>query len=338
MSGKPLIHSLTPIPTFSLIIYFYLEKNCLIFIHHNYFSFNKFYKSVTNTLSSLMPIEMENLHEKIAEVRSHILDLYNENKELYDENDIKRILHEDYLIERDLLIRKSIKDTKEMLPAALRFRKELNVSKLKAVDFPLEFHKLAIVFHSGYDKEGNGLIYLRLKHYRRVKELEHLIKQFLLYHIDELDKKTQQKGMAIVMDFRSTGLVNVDMELMWFLLRALIQYFPYAFNQCYLYQLSFVYRSIWSAIQRLLPVELLQKMKMVNDKTIFDYIDPQNLPLFMGGKCAKNFYQLPQNCITASEMGFSEKEYQNYLKVYKYQLEECERESKQLAKNELNSY
>ena len=34
-------------------------------------------------------------------------------------------------------------------------------------------------------------------------------------------------------------------------------------------------------------------------------------------------------------MGFSEKEYQNYLKVYKYQLKECKRESKQLAKKRI---
>ncbi|OTF71639.1 hypothetical protein BLA29_002903 [Euroglyphus maynei] len=282
-----------------------------------------------------MTIENENLSEIIAEIRSHLLDLYAKNKELYDENDIERIRNEDRLIERDYLFRKSVKDSKEMMAAAMRFRKEMGAPKLKATDFPIEFHKLAIVFPYGYDKYGNGLIYLRPRLFRRIKEFEQLFRKFVLYQVEDLDKKTNQNGMALIMDLRSTGFANVDMEFMLFFLKVLLQYFPYLLNYVYVYQMPFLFRSIWYAIYRLLPSEHVHKVKMITDKDIFDHIDRKNVPLFMGGLCKKNFYYLPENCITPVELGFSEKEFYRHLKFYKNSFEECEKERKQLVKYEM---
>ena len=113
-----------------------------------------------------------------------------------------------------------------MMKSSMRWRKEFGVPFFKGTDFPEEFYRVGGIFEYEKDREGNVVIYMRIKMHRKISELELVLKQYVVYLLNKVDVEVDGRGMAIVFDCQDAGLGNVDMDMLWFLISSMNKYYP----------------------------------------------------------------------------------------------------------------
>ncbi|OTF73059.1 hypothetical protein BLA29_006704 [Euroglyphus maynei] len=87
-----------------------------------------------------------------------------------------------------------------------------------------------------------------------------------------------------------------------------------------------------SDMERWLPSETRNKIKFCKEDEIFDYIDRENLPMYLGGTCRINYHHVPKSCRTSMELGQERgktlKEINKIMKQFQPLLDEADEESK----------
>ena len=164
--------------------------------------------------------------------------------------------------------------------------------------------------------------------------MERKIKQFIMYNFNKVDRAMNGKNVAVVFDCKGAGISNLDMDILWFMVDSLIKYYPCGMNYVLVYELPWILASTWTIVKGWLPPEQRDKIKFASKDQIYDYVDQDNLPYYLGGGCKTNYRMVPKDCLTAEEIlskdGFSEKDMQRIIKVFKPLLEEAEEEIREL--------
>lgn len=161
------------------------------------------------------------------------------------------------------------------------------------------------------DREGTLLLYMRFRVYRRIDVLDRAIKQFVIYNMDRLDScARKERGWAVVFDTQGAGVAQIDFDMLVFLFRTVKQYYPWGMKYVCVYELPLLLRGAWKITQRLLPQDATRLFRFHNRQSICQLIDPQHLPDFMGGTCAKDYREVPVGCrsaeqVAADEMGLT---------------------------------
>ena len=271
---------------------------------------------------------------KIDEFRSLVLEAYESEKEFIDDDLVESMELNDCIIQKYLERRKNIKDGAEMLINTLKFCNKHNLSHLSDANFPAEYFKMGIVFDYKKDKQGNDVMYIRHQFYRKIKELDMIWRQFLIYQMDKVDRKSNRQGMAIIVDLNNVGLENTDMDYSRWGMKAFGNCCPVSINYILLYNLPRMMSTVWNIVKSLMPKDLAHLMKFCNGDEIFDHVDKENLPKFLGGECRLNHYQVPKICLPLAEFGqqkgWSQKQIDKIEKMWKPYLEKCEDEMKLL--------
>ncbi|KPM11877.1 motile sperm domain-containing protein 2-like protein [Sarcoptes scabiei] len=269
---------------------------------------------------------IENLSEKISEIRALVLEEYERDRDSMFEEDVKRI-DDDWCVERFLRRRRTVKDSAQMLINTLRWAQEMNLSRLKDSDFPEEFFKIGAMFCYANDKRGNGVVHMRIRLHRKVKELDKKVKQFILYQINKMDLKTNGNGMAIVFDCKGAGFSSMDMDMLWFLVSSLLNYFPYGMDYILVHELPWIFQSAWGIVKGWLPADTRNKIKFASKDQLLEYFDRENLPKYLGGTCQINYHHVPKGCLPAAEYGenhgLEEKEINRIMKIFEPLMDEA---------------
>lgn len=103
-------------------------------------------------------------------------------------------------------------------------------------------------------------------------------------------------GISVVIDCSGAGLANADMETLWYLIDTLRNYFPKGLSYFLVHELPWLLKPIWLIAKAWVPEEHSQLIKFSDSTTIYEYIDRENLPDFMGGTCKRNYRQPPEDC------------------------------------------
>ncbi|KAH9415745.1 Motile sperm domain-containing protein 2 [Dermatophagoides pteronyssinus] len=251
----------------------------------------------------------ENMEHKIQQVRSIIMQKYESNNELYHEKDIEYLQNDNWTVERYIQRGKTVDKSFQLLDNVLKFRREIDMPVLESVCFPRELFKIGYAFNGGHDRQGNGVVFMRPRFYRKIKKLDRKIKQFVCYQMEIMDKKTKGRGMAIIVDLKSIGLMNLDIEYILWGITNLIDCCPTGLNYIMLYDFSWLVTSIWNQMKKLLPADL--------EKNI---IDP---------------HHVPDECLTLIDYGrqndWLEKEIDHVLKLWKPFLDKADEEIKKFV-------
>ncbi|KAF7494368.1 Motile sperm domain-containing protein 2 [Sarcoptes scabiei] len=284
--------------------------------------------------------KIDNLAEKISEIRALVLEEYAKNPEQIFEEDLKRI-DDDWCVERFLRRCRTVKDSSEMLINTLKWVHDLELFRLKDSDFPEEFFKIGAIFCSANDRKGNGVVFLRIRLHRKVKELERKIKQFIIYQIIKMDLKTNGNGMAIVFDCKGAGFASLDMDMIWFLVSSLLNHFPYGMDYILVHELPWIFQSAWGIVKGWLPAETRKRIKFASTDQLLEYFDRANLPKYLGGTCDLNYHHVPKGCLSAIEYGeragLTPKEVNRILKIFQPLIDEAmEEESEQHLTSSVN--
>lgn len=217
----------------------------------------------------------------------------------FSAEDTKKIYDDDWFCARYLLrMKMNVKNAHQMMRKALEFR---NSPTVAISEFPEDFYKIGALFSYEPDRKGNIPVYMRIRVYQKIPLVQRFLKAFLFNVIEEADKKAKGKGIVLVFDLQGAGLSNVDMDLLFFVITTLVNYFPKGLSYMLIHELPWLMRSIWLIAKQWLSEDHRDLVKFSDSKTICEYFDEENLPDFMGGTCKRDYRHVPENSITLQQ-------------------------------------
>lgn len=257
--------------------------------------------SAVHTLERDMPDY--DYSDQVRQLRQLILDFAAQNEGMFSQVDVEKCRQDDWFLSRFLLRQKmDLKEAFEMLKKAMRFNHESLASIIKPEDFPSEFYQLGGLFHCGKDRRGNRMLYMRVRVHRKAPEINSIVQTFIYSNIRRLDEMAQGRGISLVIDCQGAGLASADMETLIFIISTLKNYFPKGLSYFLVHELPWILKPFWHLAKNWVPHEHRQLIKFSDSRTVFEYIDQDQLPDFMGGTVGEAHYKLvPEGCTHFSE-------------------------------------
>lgn len=238
----------------------------------------------------------EILHHKLTTEVKYLNTYYN--------FDLERAMNDSYQVRRFLhKANGSIELAVKSIIASFQWIKSNKLRDLRESDFPGEVFLLGAVFPYEKDKFGRPTNYMRVKNHVLIKELTKLKIQFIYYLALMTDDEAGEDGVTIVVDLNGISISHLDLE-MALSLSSMREHLPYSAAYVILVDLPFIARTGFNLIKYALPTELRELMVVIDRKDLTKYIDINNIPKFLGGKCKTPYSgpeMVPPGSITSAE-------------------------------------
>lgn len=275
--------------------------------------------------------------EFVVRVRERFLnECFEMEPQDYDEDEIhKKIIEDDWFIKRFLILSyKNEEDAVKSLSVAMKWRKEYGLKSLKDNYFPREFYQTGALFT--YEKDLNGLpsLIMRLKYFKRIPELLETVKMFCIYNCYKIDEMTNGSGWVLVMDFTDCGYSHYyNLDVLHYFVTTMHYYFPAGMDYVIAVDLPWILSFCWSIVKVWIPEKRQGMVKFATKDTLIDFFPLENLPPILGGKCTRDYKQVPENSPTGIEFGQSIgveiDRCEEIIEEYRPLVEEAERESRE---------
>lgn len=257
----------------------------------------------------LASIDKADLADKVEQLRTLIYEYIQENPDNLDIDDVQariaspekverfvdnpKVIY-DWMLKRFLLSAKIPFDIESAFDKFLeiyKFRSKHQISKLTRENtLPQEFYSLGIYIAdtSMKDREGNRLFIVRLKHYKKLPQLDVLIKRALIYILELHDlefERGQYSGVALLVDLQDFDYRNINLDLMQFCIK-LGFIFAGPFKSILVYDLHWAFTFLFRMAESWVNLALgynLDIFHMVDRNSLKDYVDKELLPTFLSG-------------------------------------------------------
>ena len=263
----------------------------------------------------------------VHEVRTKFLQEVEKDPDAYYQEDVDRIIRDDWYVKRYLLARnRDVKESLVMLMDAMKWRKTEGVRDLEGSYFPEELFKLSSMFVYAPDREGNITIYFRVKYVMKHPELVAALKKFGNYILNITDEETNGAGISVLADFDGCGLHHADsMDLLFHAISTLKAYFPFGISRIVLIDLPWILRACWGMAKAWVPQNRRKLVEFISKSELDKLVAPENLPDFLGGSCTIPYggsKAVPKGCPTLYQfainvLGLSEKAAEKLSNIYK---------------------
>lgn len=212
----------------------------------------------------------------------HPLDLERAKDEKY----LKRVLqHTD----------KDAKEAANMLWDICVWRKSVGANDINESNIRIDYVKEGLFFTHGRDVDGSLLFIFKAKmHIKGQKDYED-IKRILIYWFDRAEREEGGKRVTLFLDMEGSGLSNMDMELVKYLITLFKLYYPYFLNYIVIYQMPWVLSAAFKVVKTLLPAKAVERMRFVTKDTLKDVVAPEQALVAWGGKDNYVFEFIPEN-------------------------------------------
>lgn len=177
-----------------------------------------------------------------------------------------------------------VEDAVQMAKASLAWRKKFEVNDITEANVPKEWFALGAMFPLCKDKFGSQLIIYRVKLHRKNDRLSRQMKRFLVFWVEKILYEMECVRISFLFDCSGSGYANLDMEQIGFLIHLFKEYYPWALGFIFVCDMPWLFNTAWRVIKSWLPSEGVERIKFLDKNTISNYIDPENLPTYMGGQ------------------------------------------------------
>lgn len=145
--------------------------------------------------------------------------------------------------------------------------------------------------------------------------------------MNKVDAASEGFGWTFIIDFQGANITNCDLELINFLIKTLCEYFPCGVDYILTYEIPWILSTVWKVIRNCIPDHSRDLVHCVYKENIHEYVDVDNLPDFMNGRCEVNFRSVPKGCLSTEIfgqqiLGLSCKQMSNLLNKFKPLLRE----------------
>lgn len=239
----------------------------------------------------------------VQQVRDLFLEReYKPNPGDFYEQDIRLIENMDFLLQRFVIMqRKKVDESVKMVANVLRWRKEKRLYDLKESDFPAETALFGAAFIYDDDKYDNRMLYMKASACRNCAELKPSAKDYLSYLLFKIDDPKEGSTFSIVMDLTKASWSNYDLDLMIHFVSLLKEYFPVNLDYVLAINFPWVLTTAWAIVKRMIPAEKRNAVQFIEDSKIFDFIDKENVPDFLGGTSQTSYQLYFEECPSACD-------------------------------------
>lgn len=267
--------------------------------------------------------------QALIEVRKRFLEYAEQNPDKVNDRDKIKLTTDEWYLKRYLLARnRRVSDTMDMLRKTMEWRNEFGIHISEDAMFPQEFYKIGALFPYENDKQGNLVLYLRIKYHQKIDEMVEVEKHFLVHTFEKIDRITNGQGLVIVFDCQGAGYTNCDVDFLQFLIMCATEHAPIGLKYIVVYKLPWVLNAFWAIARKLLPAYLANRVKFCDENSVRELIDPENLPDFMSGTCRRNYRWIPPGCPSvfklANAYGITDAEIARILPKFQSLLDEAE--------------
>uniref|UniRef100_A0A9J7Y876 Motile sperm domain containing 2 n=1 Tax=Cyprinus carpio carpio TaxID=630221 RepID=A0A9J7Y876_CYPCA len=208
----------------------------------------------------------------------------DKSQDKYDSRDVERLFKEDALVEGYLTWRQFVvEDTLKMIDESLQWRKEFTLNDLTESSIPRWMFESGAVFLHGYDKEGNKLFWFRVK--LHIKDAKTILdkKRYVAFWLERYAKREPGMPLTVVFDMSESGLSNIDMDFVKYIINCFKVYYPKFLSKMIMYEMPWIMNAAWKIVKTWLGPEAISKLKFVTKSDIQTYVGPEHLPPHMGG-------------------------------------------------------
>uniref|UniRef100_UPI00398ECFB1 motile sperm domain-containing protein 2 isoform X1 n=1 Tax=Pristiophorus japonicus TaxID=55135 RepID=UPI00398ECFB1 len=221
----------------------------------------------------------------IQETRHRFASEYSQDKaEKYDFRDVERLKQDDAWVESYLQWRHhNVDDTLKMIDDSFQWRKEFSVHDLSESSLPRWTFETGAVYLHGYDKEGNKMFWFRVK--LHVKDTKTALerKKYVAFWLERYAKREPGKALTVVFDLSETGLSNIDMDFVRFIINCFKIYYPKYLSKMVIYEMPWIMNAAWKIVKTWLGPDAVSMLKFANKSDVQEYINIEYLPAHMGG-------------------------------------------------------
>lgn len=253
-----------------------------------------------------MPLnKIPKLREPRGPVVQRVRDLFMEQEfkkspEDFYQEDIKLVENMDFLLQRYVIMeRKNVEASVKLTSQMLKWRKEKKLYEMNDNIFPQELLLCGAAFLYEKDKFGNRTLYMRASMCKNCAELKQSMKDFLAYLVFKIDDCKEGSSFSVIMDLTNTTWSNYDVEILMHFVCLLKDYFPVNLDYTLAVNFPWILSAAWSVIKRAIPSEKRDIVQFISSDKIFDFVDKENLPDFLGGTCTRPYQFVNEQSLDA---------------------------------------
>ncbi|XP_065192499.1 motile sperm domain-containing protein 2-like isoform X2 [Sycon ciliatum] len=165
----------------------------------------------------------------------------------------------------------------------MAWRRKMGVQGMTVHDLDEQLVRSGITFLHGRDREGNACLVINTRFHKKDAERFLLVKKYLVFLLEQQRIREPSNQLTVIFDMTGTGLGNVDMEFIRFIIDCFKFYFPNMLNYLLVFEMPFILSTVWKIVKGWLSERAQAKIKFVKKGDIQEYIDAEQLVTTLGG-------------------------------------------------------
>jgi len=238
--------------------------------------------------------------DQVARIRKEFQDDIAKNgKDIFDEQDINRVMNEDAYVHRWFMHKWDDKGDQmeaciKAMIAALKWRKDEKVREITADKLHPTLKQKGNLYMKNKDKDGCPLlVFAMAKHVKG--ELPQEMKQLFLYYLDRIDRQTNGGRLSLVFECVGCGVTNMDMEMIQFMIKCFEDYYPCNLNNILVIDMSWLLTACWKIIKGWLPPSGVKLIQFLTKSNLSDYVPEDQQLKIWGGKDTWSYEFIEEN-------------------------------------------
>uniref|UniRef100_A0A2P2I585 Motile sperm domain-containing protein 2-like n=1 Tax=Hirondellea gigas TaxID=1518452 RepID=A0A2P2I585_9CRUS len=223
--------------------------------------------------------------EEISTLRSSAKEKFEElGLSTFDSRDVARLNTDDGYVRRFLMhVDNDQTQALTMVVDTFKWRKENAVNDITSETVNQNLFELGNLFVHNYDSDGcRMLIFIVSKHVKGVTNMDDL-KEFLIFWMERLEREEYGKFITVFFDMTKTGMKNMDMEFIQYLINLFKSYYPWILNNIIVYDMPWILNAMWKIISTWLPPKSLAKIKFLKPATLTTHVTLDQSLVSWGG-------------------------------------------------------
>lgn len=185
-----------------------------------------------------------------------------------------------------------------------KWRKDFEIHHFKKLEIPREVYVMAPLFEYYTDSEGRRMFYVRVMMHRKIALLQERIKKYFMNNIERMDRAANREhGINVVFDMTGSGFSNADLDLLFFLLSSIRNYYPNSVQYVYVLGLPWILNSMAKFALALIPSDTAKKVRFLTQAEFHEVIPSEKIPDFLGGTATMNYRVIPRGAKSCVQLG-----------------------------------
>ncbi|KOX77648.1 Motile sperm domain-containing protein 2 [Melipona quadrifasciata] len=229
------------------------------------------------------------------EVQTELITEFREKffKKLVDEGppdpkfhpvDIAKIKDNNHWLQRFLEHNENnVQEALNMLWETCCWRSKFGTNEITEENVMKEYLNSELCFIHGKDRDGKTMFIIRCKlHTKGSKDFSQLQK-LVVYWFERLERQTNGNQISLFFDMSDTGILNMDMEFIKYLINLCKNYYPNFLNYIIIFEMPWILNTGFKIIKSWLPPKAIPKIKFVQKNNIHEFVEPNDILTCWGG-------------------------------------------------------